>query len=56
MKNIAYVGMDVHQIEIRIAAVDDETGQLVSEHLVSNTESGGVVEDRPRQDGPPTPD
>ena len=38
MKNIAYVGMDVHQIDIRIAAVDDATGQLVSEHLVSNTE------------------
>jgi transposase len=38
MKSIAYVGMDVHQIDIRIAAVGGASGQLVSEEMVSNSE------------------
>lgn len=38
MKSIAYVGMDVHQIEIRIAVVDAKRGELIAEELTRNTE------------------
>jgi hypothetical protein len=38
MNSIAYVGMDVHLVEIRIAVVDGKSGELIAEELTRNTE------------------
>jgi len=38
MKSIAYVGMDVHQIGIRMAVVGGNSGELLSEEVTRNRE------------------